>query len=457
MLRRSAIAGILLITALVLSYKVAYWTMGSFALSKYRALTRHEIHATNPEETERRSQLLNQSVRMMPHNDFALREFARFAMSEANDENEENQKTALRILGQGILGNDGRLDTDNPRAGLLYLASKAYGEAMKANRLDCHSMFWGAVVGLDYLKTLGKPDSRESIHENFAQMNAALKCDPLQADRFFTAGKMALEYGRTDEAIELLRKTVELRPNYFSKSAKLVHFSEVGLQGVRNLMKNDQDGLLTKEYYLYLMDHWHFNEAYKAFLDYRNEKGLQTSRRDAALVANGSFSHDLGGVFHDWVIQNVHGVDVKLERRGAKSYASVEMNNGPANYFHLFQDVPVEPGARYILKAKIRVRGFSDETRIGIEVIHPMSPALFTAQDECYVSTYMRASNEKTCRTHFDEFETEFTVPETLPVVRIRLRRQASAAELSSGKGAIDLTDVSLTKLEPVSSEEKAE
>ncbi len=455
MLRRGLLIGILILGALLISRKAVFWTAGSFALSAYRADARSAFTVDNVDEATNRSNLLAMSVRFMPESDSAWREYARFAMHYADHENEGLKQSIIAQLTGKPENGDGDASGATRRATLLDLAAKAFQQSVKANRLDSHAMFWGSVARLNWSKEIGHTASPDLINEAYAQMKNALELDPWQPSRFFTAGRLAFYDGRMDEALIFFQHAVDQRMEYFHDVAELLYFSSAGLDALKTLAARDWK--LQQQLYLYLLGRWRFAEANDAWLNYRRLAGLPLAPEESQLVSNGSFQNKIGEMFHGWMIQKVSGVSALVKKENSLSFLDLTMNDGPANYFHVHQDVPLKPGARYQLKAKVMGTGFREGTRIGIEAIHPMSPGLFSAGDYCVVTSHSLNQSEKDCRNHFAWLSVNFTVPETLPLLRIRLRRHAEDGETNSGKGTVRLTGVSLSLLEPDPPEELLE
>jgi tetratricopeptide (TPR) repeat protein len=454
MLRRGLLIGILILGALLISKKAVFWTVGSFALSAYRADARSAFTIDNADEATNRSDLLAMSVRFMPESDSAWREYARFAMHYADHENEGLKQSIIWQL-TGKPENDDDISGATSRATLLDLAAKAFQQSVKANRLDSHAMFWGPVARLNWFKEIGNTASSDLINEAYAQMKNALELDPWQPGRYFTAGQLAFYDGRMDEALNFFQHAVDQRMEYFHDVAEMLYFSSAGLGALKTLAAGDWK--LQRQLYLYLLGRWRFGEANDAWLKYRRLAGLPLARKESQLVSNGSFQNKIGEMFNGWMIQTVPGVSALVKREESLSFLDITMDDGPANYFHVHQDVSLKPGARYQLKAKVMGQGFREGTRIGIEAIHPMSPGLFSAGDYCVVTPHSLNQKEKDCRNHFAWLSVNFTVPETLPLLRIRLRRHAEEGEADSGKGTVRLTDVSLSLLEPDPPEEPQE
>jgi hypothetical protein len=164
-------------------------------------------------------------------------------------------------------------------------------------------------------------------------------------------------------------------------------------------------------------------------------------------LLDGEFNQDEHRLLYHWIVESMAGVNLERKTEGGESFLAADFAHGPDNWFHVTQAVPVEPGRRYRLTARVRVKGFAPDDLFGVEAVHPYAAELFAARAVCLagpaepsraVSPYP-VSNGSFVTVHVD-----LTVPEGLHLLSVRLRRWAP----NSGAGRVDFTGVSLRRLE---------
>ena len=142
------------------------------------------------------------------------------------------------------------------------------------------------------------------------------------------------------------------------------------------------------------------------------------------LVANGSFADPLSSHFLGWEWLNREGV--VFEKLPDSAGLLIRMNNAPATYFHLVQQVAVEPEVTYRFAAKVKFRGrdFRSNSSFGFEVIHPYDFSIWSAGKRCEVQS---AETKTVCRdletdeAGFSTLQFTFSPPSPLRMVLLRL------------------------------------
>lgn len=418
--------------------------MGSFALASYRSLSRANYTPTDEADAGERARLLRDARAFIP-SDAALREYGRFCFHMADSRDPGTLSAVLKVLLADKNSFDSSWDIEKMRTTLLFQAAAAFAEAAERNNWDAHSHFWAEAAWVQAARGTEKYDSLVDWDVIFGKFDRSFLLDPFDGKRLLAAGMVSLKIGDRERAKVYFRQALLLRPDLFDQVAGALVTTPTAIQDLAGVTPNTPAG--QKKLYRHLMESWRFPEAREAWRRWRRLAGLFALESDqGVLVANGSFEKELGSSFHDWEVIGLPGVRVERKWEGNRSMLSVSLDPGPDNYFHVYQDIPVEPGGRYRLRARLRAGGFGPETRLGVEVIHPLSPGLFAAGDQCYRSTGPAGESAKVCRGTFVDLEFEFIVPEGLPVIRLRLRRHGGGGE-KSVPGVLDLGAVSLQAL----------
>jgi len=173
----------------------------------------------------------------------------------------------------------------------------------------------------------------------------------------------------------------------------------------------------------YLFAQWRFDAAADAWartLAYHNQTPLDQAPGEA--VADGDFTADSARLLHPWRETKVPGVETIRETDADGGALRVVFHRGPGNWYHVRQAVPVEPGARYRLRAEVKVDGFVPDETFGVEVVHPYEAKIFAAVARCYVGGRPTKS-WPVSDGQFVTVETELTVPAGLRMLHVRLRR----------------------------------
>ncbi|MCL4235147.1 MAG: hypothetical protein KJ042_11575, partial [Deltaproteobacteria bacterium] len=324
---------------------------------------------------------------------------------------------------------------------LLDEAIRCYDEAARRNRLDADSRFWRVFAREARARRAEVRYDETQVSEWFDELDAAMRLDPQRPERWLEIGKLAMAYGRVEESLAHLRHSLDLSHAGLEAAVETAWYSPAGMDGVLAIVPDRPNA--RERLSQWLFDRWNFDEAERAWRRSRELAGLPIAE-SAELIANGDFRDDLGSHFHDWRVVEVDGVKVTRETGALR----VAMSRGPANWFHVTQDVPVDEGGSYRLQATLEAQGFSPRTKLGIEVVHPVSPDLFSAGDVCYVSAPPDQHVARSAGGGPVTLAVEFAVPEDLPLVRVRLRRHGGAGETDSGKGVMIWSGVSLERIE---------
>ncbi len=439
MTMRRAVIALVCCLAFAAAYRAVRIGMAYAYLSDYRNLANTSPDAVGADDAAARAALLDQSIRQNPTDDSAWYERGRFAHRLIGATRDDIPRAALTAwFGAGVPGD--RVGMDRR---LLEEAIRAYDEAARRNRIDADSRFWRVFAEEALAQRNPVAPELAQVAEWFDALEAAMRLDPQRPERWLEIGRLAMKYGRVDESLAHLRRSLDLSHEGLETAVETAWYSPAGMDGVRSIVPdraNAQERLAN-----WLFDRWIFDEAEHAWRRSRELAGLPIAE-NAALIANGNFRDDLGTHFHDWRVVNVEGVKIGRESAGGAGALRVAMSRGPSNWFHVTQDVPVEEGGRYRLFATVQAQGFDPRTRLGIEVVNPLMPDLFSAGDVCYVSAPPDQHVAKSAGGGPVALAVEFTVPEDLPVLRVRLRRHGAAGETDSGKGVMIWSDISLER-----------
>ncbi|MGQ0792537.1 MAG: tetratricopeptide repeat protein [Deltaproteobacteria bacterium] len=157
------------------------------------------------------------------------------------------------------------------------------------------------------------------------------------------------------------------------------------------------------------------------------------------LVWNGGFERDpLGGGF-DWQISRVDGARVDFswlkKSSGNKSLRLRFDGNHNVDFYHVFQFVPVKPGADYLLSSRISTDGVTTRNGLGWEVVCFPAFSLF------------KSSATVVGTTDWEELELNFRAPSDCRSVVVRLRRFPSDRIDRNIAGMAWVDDVKLVRL----------
>ena len=133
-----------------------------------------------------------------------------------------------------------------------------------------------------------------------------------------------------------------------------------------------EDRKETLRYIEFLISQGEFTEAFEVWkARLQEEKILPPS--DGNLITNGGFEKEkiLGGGF-DWKIEEVKGAHNSLDRsiafEGKSSLKIVFNGKENIDFFHVYQFVPLKPGAEYLLKARAKTKDVTTKSGVKIEV-----------------------------------------------------------------------------------------
>ncbi|MDP8257633.1 MAG: hypothetical protein P9M14_17940 [Candidatus Alcyoniella australis] len=156
------------------------------------------------------------------------------------------------------------------------------------------------------------------------------------------------------------------------------------------------------------------------------------------LLSNPGFEDQLGDWFHDWHVLPQVGVVVDLTQTvsyAGRSSLMIKLMPGPQNYYHVFQRVPIEGGARYELRGWIKGEDFAPMVELGLEVIHPAG-----------FQRFISASRVKPDDGSWVPLELSFQAPEDVTWMVVRLRR-FDPGDISLLGGTIYVDELLLTRM----------
>ncbi|MCC6158719.1 MAG: hypothetical protein IT350_11765 [Deltaproteobacteria bacterium] len=436
MMRRAIIVAVGFV-CVAAAYHAARIGFAYARLAQYRNLALTSPDPVGADDAAARASLLESSVGRNPADDQAWYERGRFAHRLVAATRDDIPRSALSAW-FGVRNSGDRAAMDRR---LLEEAIRSYDEAARRNRLDADSRFWRVFAEEALARRGALPPDNAQVAEWFDELDAAMRLDPQRPERWLEIGKLAMVYGRVEESLGHLRRSLDLSHEGLESAVETAWYSPAAMDGVMAIVPDRANA--RERLSRWLFDRWIFDESERAWRRSRELAALPISE-GAELIANGDFRDDLGSHFHDWRAVEVDGVKVT---RGTWALR-VAMSRGPANWFHVTQDVPLDEGASYRLRAKLEVQGFDPRVKLGIEVVHPVSPDLFSAGDVCYVSAPPDHDVAKSAGGGPVTLSVEFTVPDDLPAIRVRLRRHGGAGETDSGKGVMIWSDVSLARIE---------
>ncbi|MCB9487170.1 MAG: hypothetical protein H6684_00405 [Deltaproteobacteria bacterium] len=423
------------VAALLLVAKALAWTVGGASLYSYRHAADGSFEPVNAADAEQRATQLTRAAAWMPGDDEVWRSLGRLAFHLSAKGDSPIARGFLEVCWARLpFAKD--LPAGSTSDALARVAIKAYDRAVAANALDSESRFW-RVVAEDRFTEAASGDGV------LARVDEALAMDPHQPDRLRAAASVALRHGQVETAMGYYTRAFELSAEGLEEAWAAL-FNVVPridrLFEITPRTANAQQRLSR-----FFADRWRFEQSEKAWRAYREAARLPilTKINDSEAV-NPDFAFKLGDQFRDWHIIQVDGA-VVTQADSPPARLTVELEDGPANYFHVQQDVPVTPGGRYYLSVRVRVRDETRLARYGIEATHPFGPEEFNAGADCTVSP--RDEGVRPCRIgEWTSVDTTFTVPDDLPVLRLRLRRHPGPMD-ESATATAEFTRVRLIPL----------
>lgn len=129
--------------------------------------------------------------------------------------------------------------------------------------------------------------------------------------------------------------------------------------------------------------------AWQAFQEKFPERRRRANGEN--LVQNGDFEDDLLGGGLDWRVLPVPGVDVRQDRGaffdGTRSLRIAFDGKHNANFWHVFQYVPVQPRTRYRLTAYLRADGITTDSGPRLQVLDAYDGNRLQAATEALVGS----------------------------------------------------------------------
>jgi hypothetical protein len=155
-----------------------------------------------------------------------------------------------------------------------------------------------------------------------------------------------------------------------------------------------------------------------------------------SLVADGGFARDFVNGGFGWRRHSVTGAVVGFEQGAAGRSLRVEFD-GTANldFAHVSQWVLVEPGARYLFRARLRTKEISTDSGLQFLIVSRQTSDPLLAH-----TTPLLGTNDWTSQ------EIEFTAGRSTHLIEIILRRAPSRKFDNKIKGAVWVDDVSLVR-----------
>ncbi len=322
---------------------------------------------------------------------------------------------------------------------LLTGAIRSYEAAVRANALVPGARVWrvAAVVARD------GADRQRWDRELRAEMQAALFYDPEEPGLWRTAGGLALDHGDTRSAVAWYQHSLQRQLDGLEEIAERLTLMVDGERLLAEAIPHTPAAL--RRLARWQFDAWRFADAQRTWTEaLRLAKTTPLWASDGEAVLDGDFGEDESRLLHPWVVAPLAGVTVERRAAGVERFVSILFNRGVDNWYHVTQQVPVEPGRRYRLSARVRVQGFAPEDRLGVEAVHPYAAEFFAAVALCQAATTERSNGIPVSNGQWVTVSTDLMVPPNLHLLSIRLRRAGTA----SGTGQVDFASVSLRRLE---------
>jgi len=338
-----------------------------------------------------------------------------------------------RRLVRAALGGQG-----DDRAALLSAAVAAYDRAVACNALVSGARFWRLSAQL----SLAAADRQRWREQYRGAVAAALKYDPHDAAILRAAGDLALAYGDEEAARSWHRQALALRLDGLEEIAAQWLDRLGGPAALDEVIP--RTGEARRRLAQFYFGEWLFADARDVFTTALALAGDTPVWPEAEeTIADGDFRAEERLLLHPWEIEPVR--NVRLERQSDKqgtSFLRASFHHGPFNWYHVFQRVPVEPGRRYRLSARVRVEGFVATEEFGVEAVHPYAAELFSAGARCRAGGAAAENDAMPVSAgRFVDTAVEFDVPPDLRLLTVRLRRfGVGRAE----KGFVDFAAVSL-------------
>ncbi len=319
----------------------------------------------------------------------------------------------------------------------LQAAIVSYDRAIAANHLVSGVRIWkvAAQVALD------PPDAQTWQTQTKPALALAAAFDPEDPGLWRAAGDLALNQNDTEMAVRCYRQSLRWKLDGVAVVAERLLDHPDGAALLDDAIP--KNAVARRKLADYLLDQWRFDAAREAFAQALRLEGRAPSLPPAGeVISDGDFTADPALLLRPWEVVEVPGVDILHDRNDEGGVLRVAFKRGPGNWYHVKQEVPVEPGGRYRLAALVSVDGFVASETFGVEAVHPYEATLFAADARCRVSgrhDLWPASNGE-----FVTVTTELTVPPGLRMLSVRLRRFGGDAR---DAGHVSFTNVSLVRL----------
>jgi len=300
---------------------------------------------------------------------------------------------------------------------LLTGAIAAYDRAVAANQLVSGARFW-RLAARDAIAA-DKPEPWENALKPAVQK--ALEFDPNDPAAWRAAGEMALRHDDPDAAVLWLKGSLTVKLDGLERVAETLLTLPEGSRRFGEVIPEKAEAW--KRLARYLFTQWRVPSAVEAFDHAMRLAGTTAIRPpEGEAVSDGDFADDSERLLHPWRIEAARGV--KTIRRVEQRQLEVVFQRGPANWYHVWQEVAVEPGRNYRLSASLQVDGFSPDETFGVEAVHPYEISLFAANARCYAAagpSYRQPLPVSDGR--FVTVETTFRAPDGVRVLIVRPRR----------------------------------
>ncbi|HPQ71085.1 MAG TPA: hypothetical protein PKW95_18310 [bacterium] len=324
------------------------------------------------------------------------------------------------------------------RDALLTAALAAYDRAIACNALVSGARFWR----LSAQMSLAEPD-RPSWREQYRDaLAAALKFDPQDAVILRAAGDLALAYDDEEAARSWHRQALALRLDGLEEVAAQWLDRLDGPAALDEVIP--RSGEARRRLAQFYFGEWLFADAREVFATALALEGKTPLWPEAdETISDGDFRADENLLLHPWEIEPVRNVRLDhLNDKREGSFLRASFRHGPFNWYHVFQRVPVEPGRRYRLRARVRVEGFVAVEEFGVEAVHPFAAELYSAGARCRAGGASAENDDMPVSAgRFVDVAVEFDVPLGLRLLTVRLRRFGVG---QAEKGSVDFAAVSL-------------
>jgi len=334
----------------------------------------------------------------------------------------------------------GDADVDSFHQAMLDGAIESYTRAIEANALISGARLWrvAARVARDGTDVaLWRSQRKQETID-------ALRFDPSNPALWRVAGDLAWRHNDVEAAREWYRVALSEKQDDLETIVQNLLTRPEGEALVNEVVP--VTGPALRRLAQYYFDNWRFADATETFAAALRLEGAEpiAPTGDETLL-DGDFNLASEKLLHPWIVEPARGVSVaRIAEPDQRSLLQVHFRRGPTNWYHVVQQVPVQPGRRYRLSALVRVEDFASSDTFGVEAVHPYAVDLFAADTRCHAGRSKRSSALPASDGRFVRVQTDFVVPDGLRLLTVRLRRFSGKQEST---GTVEFTGVSLQLL----------